>query len=560
MVDIKHPKIDMSKWIYNIDDKVFYQLSILYASKHPSEDHNTFAIFVPEVYFTSTKNSDNSTYTCILNKDSKRGKFASTLAPFAFLVETPGYFDCKSLKEYRTFTEYTNKGIIYIYPGCRGRSHGAPLGIVDLKAVVRYIRYNKDILPGDTSKIITFGMSGGGAQSALMGSSGDSPLYEPYLKEIGAVKESDEVYGSMCWCPVTNLDQGNESYEWNLGVNRKNLDAETKDISDKMSETFAKYINEIHIKGEKGEILTLEKSEEGIYQSGSYYELIKSEIERSLNNFLNDVVFPYDASKANKMPFPPHMKPKHREREDKKFLESLKEAINDVGDDKEKIHKKGDMPYEMRDKIMRMNIAGDVELKGIYNNIQEYINALNQNKKWVLYDENTKALKITSVSDFVKALKPATKIVGAFDDLSKKQGENTLFGLNGSNAHFDYNLYEIVKNTSHKGDFEKDFNNVKDSVGNDIKERLLMYTPLNYLMEKYPQYKKSKVAKYWRIRSGLQQGDCSLCTEINLALACKNYEGVKSVDFEMIWDQKHTKAERKGNSDTNFIQWVEEIA
>ena len=144
--------------------------------------------------------------------------------------------------------------------------------------------------------------------------------------------------------------------------------------------------------------------------------------------------------------------------------------------------------------------------------------------------------------------------------MSKKQGENTLFGLNGSNAHFDYNLYEIVKNTSHKGDFEKDFNNVKDSVGNDIKERLLMYTPLNYLMEKYPQYKKSKVAKYWRIRSGLQQGDCSLCTEINLTLACKNYEGVKSVDFEMIWDQKHTKAERKGNSDTNFIQWVEEIA
>ena len=114
MVDIKPPKIDMSKWIYNIDDKVFYQLSILYASKHPSDDHNTFAIFVPEVYFTSTKNSDNSTYTCILNKDSKCGKFTSTLAPFTFLVETPGYFDCKSLKEYRSFTEYTNKGIIYI--------------------------------------------------------------------------------------------------------------------------------------------------------------------------------------------------------------------------------------------------------------------------------------------------------------------------------------------------------------------------------------------------------------------------------------------------------------
>ena len=265
MTDIKFPKIDMTKWNYNPKDKVFYQLSILYASKHPSPDHNTFAIFIPDVYFSSSKNKDNKTYTCALNKDSKCGKFSSSSAPFAFLVETPGYFDCKSLKEYRSFEEYTNKGIIYIYPGCRGRDHGAPLGIVDLKAVVRYIKYNKDILPGDTSKIITFGMSGGGAQSALMGSSGDSSLFEPYLKEIGAVEESDEVYGSMCWCPVTNLDQGNESYEWNLGISRKNLDEESKNISDKMSEIFAKYINDIEIKGEKGEILKLEKSENGIY-------------------------------------------------------------------------------------------------------------------------------------------------------------------------------------------------------------------------------------------------------------------------------------------------------
>ena len=95
----------------------------------------------------------------------------------------------------------------------------------------------------------------------------------------------------LCVCPVTNLDQGNESYEWNLGMSRKNLDEESKNISDKMSEIFAKYVNDIEIKGEKGEILKLEKSENGIYQSGSYYEFVKSEIKRSLNNFLNDVPY-----------------------------------------------------------------------------------------------------------------------------------------------------------------------------------------------------------------------------------------------------------------------------
>jgi len=95
---------------------------------------------------------------------------------------------------------------------------------------------------------------------------------------------------------------------------------------------------------------------------------------------LNDIVFPYDASKANKMPFPPHMKPKHLEKEDKKFLDSLKEKINDVGEGKEKIPKKDDMPYEMRDNIKRMNIVGEVDLKGVYNNIEEYLNALNKNR------------------------------------------------------------------------------------------------------------------------------------------------------------------------------------
>ena len=32
----------------------------------------------------------------------------------------------------------------------------------------RYMRYNKNMLPGDTNKIHTFGMSGGGAQSCLI--------------------------------------------------------------------------------------------------------------------------------------------------------------------------------------------------------------------------------------------------------------------------------------------------------------------------------------------------------------------------------------------------------
>ena len=85
-----------------------------------------------------------------------------------------------------------------------------------------------------------------------------------------------------------------------------------------------------------------------------------------------------------------------------------------------------------------------------------------------------------------------------------------------------------------------------------------MYTPLYYLLESSEGYQTSTVAKYWRIRTGIEQSDCALSTEMNLALALQNYSDVDSVDFETIWGAGHTQAERSGNSTDNFIEWVNE--
>ena len=59
---------------------------------------------------------------------------------------------------------------------------------------------------------------------------------------------------------------------------------------------------------------------------------------------------------------------------------------------------------------------------------------------------------------------------------------------------------------------------------------------------------------YWRIRTGIAQSDTSLTTEVNLALALKNYGA--DVDFATIWGEGHTMAESTGDSVTNFIEWV----
>lgn len=90
-----------------------------------------------------------------------------------------------------------------------------------------------------------------------------------------------------------------------------------------------------------------------------------------------------------------------------------------------------------------------------------------------------------------------------------------------------------------------------DALGTSMQTRTDMYNPMYFLSDYYEGNQSAKVAEHWRIRTGIEQGDTALCTEINLALALENY-GV-DVDFETVWGQGHTQAERTGTVDENFI-------
>ena len=118
------------------------------------------------------------------------------------------------------------KGFVIVEPGCRGRDNQfpdgryygkAPAAIVDLKAAVRYLRHNKGIMPGNPDWIVSTGGSAGGALSALLGASGNSPLYEPYLNAIGAAAERDDILGSCNFSAITNLEHADACYEWEYG-------------------------------------------------------------------------------------------------------------------------------------------------------------------------------------------------------------------------------------------------------------------------------------------------------------------------------------------------------
>lgn len=130
-----------------------------------------------------------------------------------------------------------------------------------------------------------------------------------------------------------------------------------------------------------------------------------------------------------------------------------------------------------------------------------------------------------------------------------------VFGTGGSPRHFDPILAELVKGSKYESSFAQDLKKT-DSLGTDLQTRMNMYNPMFYISRYYDGYKSSRVAPHWRIHTGIEQGDTALCTEVNLAAALRQMKGVRDVEFTTVWGLGHTMAERKGNAETNFIQWV----
>ncbi len=539
-------KVDMTKWLYNVDDNVYYQIGIDYCTNKRETDYQTLSIFVPGEYFSSEKN-ENDFYTCVIDDTKSVKNYDAITAPIVMPVETPGYSAMKALTEYSSEAkEYTNEGFIYVYAGCRGREHGAPLGVVDLKAAVRYIKYNETVIPGDIKKIFTFGMSGGGAQSALMGITGDSVLYDEYLDDIGAVKNvSDAVFGSMCWCPITSLDSADMAYEWNMGISRSDLTEEEEIISKNLARQYVDYINNLQLKDFEGNYLTLDYDDE-MCNKGSYYSYVKLAVENSLNSFLQTTTFPYEYKNSRG-----NFNMRGQIKDERENVDMSKRNNRDDENNKEN----SEIPIEEIDNIQRNNMEG-LSLSGTYETVKDYIAALNQNVEWVKYDEKTNTATITNLYEFSKNVKVASKNLGAFDDLNKTQGENILFGYgDGQGSHFDKYLGEAIKDTEYENDFSSDLSKI-DFLGNTVEDRINMYSPLYYLLPVSKGYNTSNVAPYFRIRTGAWQSDTSVTTEINLGLSLSQYKNVKDVDFEMVWGVGHEKAESVGDSTENFIEWV----
>ena len=564
-VDFAGLTFDETKWVYDSDNDVYYQIGVQYCAQPAALDYETLAVVVPGAYLTGMDNGDG-TYTCTSNPDGTVNGFTAETAPMMMPVNTAGYSaqTAATSYSYSSVSAYLDAGYVYVYSGCRGRSNGynddgtlayaggAPWGVTDLKAAVRYLRLNNDTIPGDSERIFAFGHSGGGAQSAVLGASGDSELYFDYLASIGAAMYdedgnyiSDAICGAMCWCPITSLDYADEAYEWNMGQYMDSgIRAEgtwTKALSQDLAACYGEYLNQLGLKDEDGNALILEQSEDGIYASGSYYDYVLGQIELSLNNFLEDTKFPYTPSNSMMA--------------DGGFGPPPDGGAGGPPDDG------GPMPW----------LTGESDTESVtYETPEDYINSLNENETWVEYDAATGKAHVTSIAAFARQQKTASKNVAAFDDLSRGQAENYVFGDSQNDAlHFDAAMAAILEENQEKysqySDFDpqyvteyQEYKTSVDDWGNDSLTRQNMYNPMYFLSDYYEGCGSSHVASHWRIHTGITQGDTALTVEMNLALALQQNSSVDDVEFQTVWGQGHTMAERTGSSETNFIAWVAE--
>lgn len=226
--------------IYTIKRKKYGEVTITYRAfegipycAFPADPIQTLNLFVPEMYYHGGTLHGYDLRSAPIFAPNAVGGYLPGLA------EEPGW-NRQNNRPNSIFAALAH-GYVVASGGVRGRTSGtvskeffagsaekmqdqgdatgrmvgrAPAFIVDMKAIIRYLRHNKDIIPGNTERIITNGTSAGGALSALAGATGNCPDYEPYLREIGAADERDDVFAASCYCPIHNLENADAAYEW----------------------------------------------------------------------------------------------------------------------------------------------------------------------------------------------------------------------------------------------------------------------------------------------------------------------------------------------------------
>lgn len=296
------------QWVYHESmtvsgdeiDVPYYSLEgVCYCTNVVDERYEYLNMYVPACYMKQnadgTAEIDPSGVFTNTTVDGKTVAYTADTAPILYINTLNGY-DAGSAptvtggrpgQDAGYYYQFLEQGLIMVGVAGRGRnsrdengeSNGlVPEGLTDLKAGVRWLKYNDAYLPGDSNKIVSMGSSSGGAMSAMLGATGNSPDFDFYLDRIGALDATDNVWASVCYCPMANLEFDDGVAEWQYGVKEagERFDGFTAAMSRALYCEFVAYMQSLGFDlGNDGE-------------SGAFYEEYLRAWEDSFNKYIAD--------------------------------------------------------------------------------------------------------------------------------------------------------------------------------------------------------------------------------------------------------------------------------
>lgn len=262
---------------------------------HPAEPIQKLNLYAPECYFEGGSLNGYSAQNAPIFLPNTVGGYMPGPAAEPCLQEEG---------RPNTILAALMHGYVVACAGIRGRNTStgkAPALIADMKAVIRYLRCNRALIPGDTEKMITNGTSAGGALSAMAGASGNASAYQPYLEAIGAAEARDDIFAASCYCPIINLENADPAYEWQFASERFYcgwhgegvMDDEQAALAAALKPLFPPYLNSLQLKDEKNRPLTLNADGTGSFADRVYSHVMQS-AQRALDeNRGNILSLPY---------------------------------------------------------------------------------------------------------------------------------------------------------------------------------------------------------------------------------------------------------------------------
>ena len=466
-------------------------------------EYQTMAIYVPKDYM-ETDSDGNVTG---INHEAKIGNYTADTAPVVYLNEMGGW---RSSSPKAADTSFLDEGMIYVSAGGRSRdavdengniTGKSPTQMVDLKSGLIELRANTDVIPGDMTKIISTGTSGGGQMSSILGASGNMAVYYPYMYEagvLGVTKNADgnyysvfddSVYAAQLYCPIADLENADIAYAWwwvNLadkgGVYNGSITDFEKRLQELEASAFVEYINGLNLRDSEGNALTLTDLREG-----SYYDAILQNISEALN-----------AAVTN----------------------------------------------------------GDINPDEAYKNYSDWLTK-NDDETWQVTDLDGFMIGTGLVNKRNKA-------IPGFDTMDKS-AEGDAFGTDTDQVvHFSKSVAQILSDnyeelSSLKGFDKEAVDDYIDEVLNSEKSALIeeqtnLLNATEILLANNG-HNAANFAHYWRDRSGTADQHTSFSIGYNILLAAQ-LRGA-TVDYHLVWDMGHGNNE--GTSTGTMIDWIKEI-